>query len=283
MSIYGQEGGLPDPLVKEDLCDPQELTFEKGEQTLEFSLERPLLLDQDHFFVEISEVRGRVDFIADNVNAAPSCYAEDGGNYTPTLLYDGRRLIQSTKTLKIDYLMAVDTSYDAIRFTDVSKEILGVRPYAPKAVSCGDIDAAGYLDLLIDRHLLAGVAEGRYKELTRKYHLPVQNGMKHLMLDVDNDGDLDMIFFRGMAIVLFKQTAPGTFEKAPQKFPRMPHLSSLAYADVTGNGYLDVVVTQQWSHYPKPEPDFFMLGTPCLLYTSPSPRDRQKSRMPSSA
>ena len=25
------------------------------------------------------------------------------------------------------------------------------------------------------------------------------------------------------------------------------------------------------------------LGTDCLLYTSPSPRDRQKSRMPSSA
>ena len=26
-----------------------------------------------------------------------------------------------------------------------------------------------------------------------------------------------------------------------------------------------------------------MLRNPCLLYTSPSPRDRQKSRMPSSA
>ena len=25
------------------------------------------------------------------------------------------------------------------------------------------------------------------------------------------------------------------------------------------------------------------IGKPCLLYTSPSPRDRQKSRMPSSA
>ena len=35
------------------------------------------------------------------------------------------------------------------------------------------------------------------------------------------------------------------------------------------------------------EQDVFMgdfpLMTPCLLYTSPSPRDRQKSRMPSSA
>ena len=30
-------------------------------------------------------------------------------------------------------------------------------------------------------------------------------------------------------------------------------------------------------------PDILLLDEPCLLYTSPSPRDRQKSRMPSSA
>ena len=29
--------------------------------------------------------------------------------------------------------------------------------------------------------------------------------------------------------------------------------------------------------------DTVVMGTVCLLYTSPSPRDRQKSRMPSSA
>ena len=29
--------------------------------------------------------------------------------------------------------------------------------------------------------------------------------------------------------------------------------------------------------------DYIEGGWPCLLYTSPSPRDRQKSRMPSSA
>ena len=32
-----------------------------------------------------------------------------------------------------------------------------------------------------------------------------------------------------------------------------------------------------------PPPPFFARGEICLLYTSPSPRDRQKSRMPSSA
>ena len=31
------------------------------------------------------------------------------------------------------------------------------------------------------------------------------------------------------------------------------------------------------------QPDVQTQAQPCLLYTSPSPRDRQKSRMPSSA
>ena len=44
--------------------------------------------------------------------------------------------------------------------------------------------------------------------------------------------------------------------------------------------YLDA---DQWSHHePRPLSQLDM-EWPCLLYTSPSPRDRQKSRMPSSA
>ena len=31
------------------------------------------------------------------------------------------------------------------------------------------------------------------------------------------------------------------------------------------------------------KPIYLYINSPCLLYTSPSPRDRQKSRMPSSA
>ena len=35
--------------------------------------------------------------------------------------------------------------------------------------------------------------------------------------------------------------------------------------------------------FPLEKFDIFVAGVNCLLYTSPSPRDRQKSRMPSSA
>ena len=31
------------------------------------------------------------------------------------------------------------------------------------------------------------------------------------------------------------------------------------------------------------DPEYTYIGVPCLLYTSPSPRDKRQSRMPSSA
>ena len=47
---------------------------------------------------------------------------------------------------------------------------------------------------------------------------------------------------------------------------------------------IDVQVeTAYVSEHSEPDEDRFVFAYTCLLYTSPSPRDRQKSRMPSSA
>ena len=48
------------------------------------------------------------------------------------------------------------------------------------------------------------------------------------------------------------------------------------------NGVVTVQYNQCTSPSPQTTQDYTVSGT-CLLYTSPSPRDRQKSRMPSSA
>ena len=70
-----------------------------------------------------------------------------------------------------------------------------------------------------------------------------------------------------------------------------------AITHVDGTCRVQTVTEKQNKHYYSLISDFYKLtgvpmvlntsfnlaGYPCLLYTSPSPRDRQKSRMPSSA
>ena len=58
-----------------------------------------------------------------------------------------------------------------------------------------------------------------------------------------------------------------------QQVPRVPY--SLFIDQVNDGAVKRAFITQDQIRYE--------LSDPCLLYTSPSPRDRQKSRMPSSA
>ena len=49
-----------------------------------------------------------------------------------------------------------------------------------------------------------------------------------------------------------------------------------------GPSSVDLTLADSFS-WPAPKQDQIVLGEACLLYTSPSPRDKRQSRMPSSA
>ena len=73
--------------------------------------------------------------------------------------------------------------------------------------------------------------------------------------------------------------------EGPQRTAAMEELGQFAYDEVFFIPYFEVVYVYglsedlEWEAYYAPR----LRGNTCLLYTSPSPRDRQKSRMPSSA
>ena len=69
-----------------------------------------------------------------------------------------------------------------------------------------------------------------------------------------------------LSVVLASRADKAFHSIIDDRFPKVLHLH-VAKEDVTG---VELALTQ-------------MLLDTCLLYTSPSPRDRQKSRMPSSA
>ena len=76
----------------------------------------------------------------------------------------------------------------------------------------------------------------------------------------------------GEQVLAAVRTGPGTTEFREYPMPDIPADGALLKVEVAGICGTDVKM------YAKP-----VVRDPCLLYTSPSPRDRQKSRMPSSA
>ena len=65
--------------------------------------------------------------------------------------------------------------------------------------------------------------------------------------------------------------------KAPEIKELQPRLLVLGVGGAGGNAINEMIENNLQGV------EFIAVNTDCLLYTSPSPRDRQKSRMPSSA
>ena len=115
-----------------------------------------------------------------------------------------------------------------------------------------------------------------------------QNETNGVFFDADNDGDNDLFVLTGDYQRVELDTLPngklylndnGYFKLSNNLLPKDICMGSVVVSmDVNKDGFLDLFIGGRVVPGSYPESP----GS-CLLYTSPSPRDRQKSRMPSSA
>ena len=68
-----------------------------------------------------------------------------------------------------------------------------------------------------------------------------------------------------------------------EEFPKEPHIDFKSYTRSTDYDKLTISFTDGDGDIGLDQGDTLAPYNPCLLYTSPSPRDRTRSRMPSSA
>ena len=140
----------------------------------------------------------------------------------------------------------------------------------------GDIDLAATSDASTGNEIIWYSNDGseNFTKTVVESSIGGANFLEVVDIDGDNDNDFIATSWRDDDVLWYVNDGSQNFTKTTID-NSIDGASYVKVGDMDGDGDLDIVATSQ--------NDNNVMVYTCLLYTSPSPRDRQKSRMPSSA
>lgn len=131
--------------------------------------------------------------------------------------------------------------------------------YVPRGGQAVDFDDDGFVDLLFGSRLLLNNGDGTFRDGSAAAQVPVRadNGLK--LIDVDNDGDLDLIHHDGPITWLYRNTG-GVFGAAERVGPAVSGTFGfgLAACDINDDGFEDVIVASNLSSTNHGTPKIFL-------------------------
>ena len=115
--------------------------------------------------------------------------------------------------------------------------------YVPRGGQAVDFNEDGFVDLLFGSRLMLNNGDGTFSDGSAAVNLPVSgdNGLK--LIDVDLDGDLDLIHHTGSVTRLYRNTG-GVFGVGVQVGAELQNTFGfgLAACDINDDGFEDVIV-----------------------------------------
>jgi hypothetical protein len=117
--------------------------------------------------------------------------------------------------------------------------------YVPRGGQAVDFDEDGYVDLLFGSRLLLNNGDGSFSDGSGAANMPVLADQGLKLIDVDLDGDFDLIHHDGSFTRLFRNTG-GVFDGGELlDAPLVPSEGlGLNACDINGDGFEDVVVAR---------------------------------------
>jgi hypothetical protein len=117
----------------------------------------------------------------------------------------------------------------------------GGASYVPNGGQAADFDEDGFVDLLFGSRLLLNNGDGTFRDGSAAAHMPVREDVGLKLIDVDLDGDLDLIHRTDSATRLYRNT-DGVFDNGTIVGAEVGSGvgAGLAVCDTNGDGFEDV-------------------------------------------
>jgi len=255
--VYGHEGGTSNPSKKEELIPPVIATKKKiGDEIVKVEFSTPIFLENDQFFITLDKFKGNFGISLDTSFLVTPCTGKDSGIFAPTQLNNRNENHYTSIDALIKYLPVTPPI-----FQDITTAVGIDSTIINHSIAWGDIDNDNWLDLLIGGYLYKN-EKGQFKNITSQLAITQNGSIKaSAFLDVENDGDQDILILNTKGSCLLINNGKGLFEKKSLSLPPLLDPSGLSIADINKDGLPDLVITQLWSHYPQPLPNYLFLNT----------------------
>ncbi len=263
--LFGHEGGTSFPQLESDLINPVVVTKNSGDTMIAISLSTPVFLDNNNFFIAVSDLGSGVTFLSDNITHTAFCSSGSGGNYWYQFMKDSTgQWFLGQEAFLVDIIMDVPVDTTQQLFMDVTTAAGIDTTHSNQTMAWGDFNEDGHLDLLIGGILYQNTGAGNFQNVTAAKNI-WGNPRVSAFIDMDNDEDLDLLFIglsdSGDQAALFLNDSAGNFTGnilTGFAFPKFKAPHSLSIGDYNMDDYPDVFVSQLWDVYPNALPNYLL-------------------------
>jgi hypothetical protein len=269
--LIGHQGGSNLPMVfayaGKNILATGQFQFDgaKSPTLINLPLQTPVDFVGDQVYVGVMiENADSTYFATTTETLQPGCDSDDGGKFGFQSIADFKAASANEmwRIAGYSYFCNITLEYTGQQNGYFSDRTIssGISPSLnPSTIAWGDINKDGFLDMLVAGRLYQNTGKGDFKDISTKAGIsgaPQGNAF----LDIDNDKDLDILFLNQTPSKsrIFLNDGSGVFTGSDLAIPYLQNVSGFAIADADNDNYPDIFITQSWSTYPNPIPNYFL-------------------------
>lgn len=262
VGMYDHEGGTAFPQFEYPLFTPIFITKpNSGVEYIVVDLERPITLRNNQCFVYLREMNG-VKLMSDIRIREATCTSSSGGDY----YFQFNKSSSGQWSVGVRYAYGIELIVNILErnkhlFEDVTHAVGIDSNLSNASMAWADWNQDGLQDLLVAGRLFTQVDGDSiwFKNETAELN-SAGNARANAFIDLDSDGDLDIYIVDNAGDSYgYEQTESGWVEHA-LGIPNAQRISSFSFADIDGNGFPDLFISQLWGAYPQPMPNYLYIN-----------------------